>query len=135
MRAHAIRWRIGLVSVACLSFQLAAVAEEPVSQPPSDAPGRDVRAAALDQAVKNARADLQERTKAPAEKIRTVSAEALLWLDTSMGCGTPTASYARIEVEGFQFVLEYDGKRFDYRSMKDGEPLLCQPKISTLPRD
>jgi hypothetical protein len=120
-----------LMAVACLVFQAAAAGgEEPASQPPGDAPARDARAAALERAVNNAKADLQQRTGAPAEKIRTVSADALLWLDTSMGCGSPTASYAQIEVEGFQVVLEYDGKKYDYRSMKDGEPTLCEPKVS-----
>jgi hypothetical protein len=124
--------RVGLVSVVCLASQSWTVAgEQPVSVPPGDAPAKDARAAALEQAVNNAKADLQQRTSAPADKIRTISADALLWLDTSMGCGSPTASHAQIEVEGFKVVLEYDGKKYDYRSMKDGEPTLCEPKVST----
>jgi hypothetical protein len=84
------------------------------------------RQAALENAVSRARADLAQRTHGSPDKIRTVSAEAVQWRDTSMGCGSPTASYAQIEVDGFQVILEYEGRRYDYRARPDGEFVLCE---------
>lgn len=133
LKTHGLRVALGF-GLTCAAWfgsqQFLVVAAEPSDQAAKTIPAND-RAAALDRAVKLAQADLQQRTQAPADKIRTISADSLLWLDTSMGCGSPTASYAQIEVEGFQVVLEYAGKRYDYRSFKDGAPVLCEQKIST----
>jgi len=132
-RTRGLRMVLGLavISAACCgSQQFLVVAAEPPDQAARIPPDKE-RAAALERAVELARTDLEHRAKAPADKILTISADSLLWLDTSLGCGSPTASYAQIEVEGFQIVLEYAGKRYDYRSRTDGEPVLCEQKIST----
>jgi hypothetical protein len=133
LKARGLRMTLGLglLSAACFSSQqFVIVAAEPSDPAANIAPGEE-RAAARDRAVKLAQTDLQQRAKAPADKIVVISADSLLWLDTSMGCGSPTASYAQIEREGFQVVLEYEGKRYDYRSFMDGAPVLCEQKVST----
>ena len=58
--------------------------------------------------------------------IKTISTAAVVWRDTSMGCGKPTESYAQIDVEGYEVVLEYAGRHFDYRVRKDGSFVLCE---------
>ena len=88
------------------------------------------RKAALDTAVARVKADLAQRTKGSPDTIRTVSADAVQWRDTSMGCGSPNASYAQIEVDGFQIVLEYDDQRYDYRARQDGEFVLCEAGLA-----
>ncbi len=82
--------------------------------------------------VERLKADVARRTSktasapASASDIRTVSAAAVVWRDTSMGCGKPNESHAQIDVEGYEIVLEHTGQRFDYRVRKDGTFVLCE---------
>lgn len=105
--------------------RLAAVASLLAACIAAAAPGEEALAT-LDAAVTRAKASLSQVVGAPADKIKTVSADSLVWRDTSMGCGSPTESHAQIDVEGFQVVLEFAGKRYDYRARKGGEIMLCQ---------
>lgn len=101
---------------------------------PQVVPPAAERSAQLENAVKRARAELERRMHAPADEIRTISAQGILWLDASMGCGSPTESYAQVEAAGFQVVLEYSGKQYDFRFLEDGEPVLCDPGVLRSPR-
>ncbi len=75
------------------------------------------------------RASATARTPASASDIRTVSAAVVVWRDTSMGCGKPNESYAQIDVEGYEIVLEHAGQRFDYRVRRDGTFVLCEQGV------
>lgn len=80
--------------------------------------------------VEKLKADLVKRKSATApaspSDVRTVSAAAVVWRDTSMGCGKPNEFHAQIDVEGYEIVLEHAGQRFDYRVRKDGMIVLCE---------
>lgn len=81
---------------------------------------------ALESMLERIKADLANRKSAAPAEIRTVSAAAVVWRDTSMGCGKPNESHAQIDVEGYEIVLEHGGARYDYRARKDGTFVLCE---------
>jgi hypothetical protein len=76
--------------------------------------------------IDSLRADLARRHGVPASDVRMVSVAAVVWRDTSMGCGKPNESRAQTDVEGYEVVLEHAGQRFDYRVRKDGTFVLCE---------
>lgn len=78
--------------------------------------------------------DLAGRLGVQAGDIRIVSAEAVSWGDTSLGCPQPGMRYAQVVTDGTQIVLEHDGDRYDYHSGGDRTPFLCeQPSAPTSP--
>jgi hypothetical protein len=86
--------------------------------------------ASLEAMVERLKADLAKQHTARVEDISVVSAQAVVWRDTSLGCGKPTESYAQVEVEGFHIVLIHEGQRFDYRARRDGQFMLCPPGLA-----
>lgn len=83
----------------------------------------------MEAAAQRARTELAARLAIDDKSIKTISAEALVWRDASMGCGKPNESYAQIEVSGYRIVLEYNGQRFDYRVREDGVFVLCDAAL------
>lgn len=55
-----------------------------------------------------------------------VSAEAVTWPDSSLGCPTPGVSYTQAQVDGMRVVVSVDGKRYDYRFGSGAKPKLCE---------
>lgn len=55
-----------------------------------------------------------------------VSAEAVTWPDSSLGCPSPGVMYTQALVEGLRVMVEAGGKRFDYRLGSAGQLKLCE---------
>lgn len=55
-----------------------------------------------------------------------VSAEAITWPDSSLGCPSPGVMYTQALVDGMRVVVEAGGARYDYRFGSDDKPKLCQ---------
>lgn len=54
-----------------------------------------------------------------------VSAEAVTWRNSSLGCPKPGAMYTQALVEGMRVVVSVDAKTYDYRFGADDVPVLC----------
>lgn len=82
---------------------------------------------ALSGQVDSAVADLADRLGVPADEITVVSAEAVTWGDTSLGCPQPGMRYAQVVTDGTKVVLEHDGTRYAYHSGGERRtPFLCE---------
>lgn len=55
-----------------------------------------------------------------------VSAEAVTWPSSALGCPAPGRSYAQAIVEGMRIVVEVDGTTYDYRFGRSDTPMLCE---------
>jgi len=89
---------------------------------PLAAPGLSTEA---DIAVRAAIADLAAKRKVASDKIQVVSAEAVDWPDTSMGCPQPGMFYAQVIVQGFRIVLSIDGQQVTYHTDRQGHVGTC----------
>ena len=97
--------------------------------PPADIPEPIVSAV---------RQDLAQRSGATLDSIRLVSARAMRWNDGSMGCPQPGQSYMQVILDGFQVILEAQGRSYDYRTDTRGGLVLCEnppPNPGGQPRD
>jgi len=56
-----------------------------------------------------------------------VSAEAVEWPDSSLGCPQPDMMYLQVITPGYQVVFEVDGKQYDMRATKAGGVMVCEP--------
>lgn len=69
--------------------------------------------------------DLAVRLGVSASAITVVKSEAMTWSDGSLGCPQPGMSYTQAIVDGFQVILSYEDRLFDYHADAEGEPFLC----------
>ena len=84
------------------------------------------------------RSDVAARSGLAADAIRLVSARAMRWNDGSMGCPQPGQSYMQVILDGFQVILEAQGRSYDYRTDTRGGLVLCEnppPNPGGQPRD
>lgn len=77
-------------------------------------------------AVALARADLGARSGQPPASIPVITAEAVTWPDTSLGCPAPDQGYLQVLTPGYRVVLDVFGERFDYRLDTGGGLVLCR---------
>ena len=54
-----------------------------------------------------------------------VSAEAVTFSDSSLGCATPGQSYTQALVDGMRVLVTAGGETYDYRFGTGDDPLLC----------
>ncbi len=94
--------------------------EELPSEPPTGVvePG-------LDPLIGQAKADLADRLGIPVDDIETVSAEAVVWPDGSLGCPQPGMEYTQVLVDGAKIVLYAQDKTWEYHSGGTRAPFLC----------
>lgn len=76
--------------------------------------------------VDQATGDLADRLDVEPASITVVSAEAVSWGDTSLGCPQPGMRYAQVVTDGTKIVLEHDGTEYAYHSGGDRSPFLCE---------
>jgi len=76
----------------------------------------------VDQAVR----DLAGRLDVDEDAVTVVSADAVSWGDTSLGCPQPGMRYAQVVTDGTRIVLEHDGATYAYHSGGDRSPFLCE---------
>jgi hypothetical protein len=74
-----------------------------------------------------AQSDLSERIRAPVNEISVISADAVTWPDTSLGCPHPERRYAQGPQAGARIVLEIGDTRYRYHTGgRTTKPFLCQ---------
>jgi hypothetical protein len=84
------------------------------------------------------RSDLAARSGVAAGDIRVVSARAMRWNDSSLGCPQPGQFYLQVIVDGYRVILEAQGREYDYRTNARGRITLCEqpsPDPGGRPRD
>lgn len=59
------------------------------------------------------------------ESPELLSAEAVTFSDSSLGCPTPGQSYTQALVDGMRVVVTAGGETYDYRFGTGDDPLLC----------
>lgn len=90
-------------------------------------------ASGLEGAVQGARADAVKITGLPAASIELVSAEAVTWPDSSLGCPQPGMGYTMALVPGYRVKLRAGGNLLDYHASARGALVLCPASRSTEP--
>ena len=70
--------------------------------------------------------DLTERLGVDASAVTLVSAEQVMWRDSSLGCPLPDFSYLQVLTDGARVILEVDGTEYRYHSGRDKIPFLCE---------
>ncbi len=91
----------------------------------------DAQAEPLARLIQRAIADLVQTTSAAADEITVVNSEEVEWSDTSLGCPQPDGMYAQMITPGYLFILERDGKTYEYHSGTDPEGPLVQCNLET----
>lgn len=93
-----------------------------VTSPPSDEtlttthPNGDVQFAI---------SDLAKRVGKDQSEIAVVSVEEVEWPDTSVGCPDPNKAYAQMIVNGYDIVLQVDGREYHYHGAGGEDPFYC----------
>jgi hypothetical protein len=72
-------------------------------------------------------ADAASRAGVPVSEVTLVSAEAVTWPDGGLGCPLPGMVYPQVVVDGYQVIVEADGRTYDYRGSSVGKFRLCTP--------
>jgi len=80
--------------------------------------------------VDAATADLSARLGVEPGSIAVVSAKAMTWPDSSLGCPKPGMQYLQVLVDGALVELQAGGEIYSYRSGDDGKPALCEKGLS-----
>lgn len=75
--------------------------------------------------VQFAISDLAERVGSDQSEISVVSVEEVEWPDTSLGCPDPKKAYAQMLVNGYDIILEVDGKEYHYHGAAGEDPFYC----------
>ena len=81
-----------------------------------------------DQQIERARARLVEEVDGiSADEITLVTAEAVDWPDSSLGCPQPGMMYGQVITPGYKIVLEAGGVEYSFHTdaNPDGQLILC----------
>lgn len=100
-------------------------AEESVE--PTTAPQGTVDGA-LQSLIDVAISDLASRLSVASGDIDVVSAEVVVWPDSSLGCPQSGMSYLQVLSEGYQVVLARGGTTYSYHGGEGQGPFLCTKK-------
>lgn len=92
------------------------------TSPPSDEPSTTAHP---NDDVQFAISDLAERLGRDKSEISVVSVEEVEWPDTSLGCPDPNKAYAQMVVNGYDIILEVDGREYHYHGAAGEDPFYC----------
>ena len=76
--------------------------------------------------VLQAMEDLSKRTSIPAEEIKVVDVEIVVWPDASLGCPQPGMMYPQVQQDGMLIRLRAGGVVYEYHSGENRPPFLCE---------
>lgn len=91
----------------------------------------DIQLGAVDPALQSlaasAASDLAKRLGVDVSAIEVVTAEVVVWPDSSLGCPQPGMYYLQVLTDGFRVLLEHGGTIFSYHGGGGTyEPFLCE---------
>ena len=81
--------------------------------------------AVSEEMIATAKADAAQRTGKSEQEITVVSAERVMWSDSSMGCPAPGRMYAQVLTAGYRIVLKVGQEQLSYHAGSVGKPVLC----------
>jgi hypothetical protein len=87
----------------------------------------------LESLVEQAQKDMSGRLSIAGTDIRVVSAEEVVWPDSSLGCPQAGMAYAQILTPGYLVVLEYAGNQYEYHAGKGQEVFYCPNPTAPVP--
>jgi hypothetical protein len=95
--------------------------------------GSAPRSPDLAQQSQAALADAAQRTGMAATELKIASAEAVTWLDGSLGCPEADLMYTQALVPGYRIRIEAGGQSLDYHADARGQMVLCPPQRAVDP--
>jgi hypothetical protein len=76
--------------------------------------------------IEQAIADLSDRFGLDRSAIEVLEAEAVTWLDGSLGCPQPGMIYTQALAQGYRVLLGSQGHTFAYHAGPDAVPFYCE---------
>jgi hypothetical protein len=86
---------------------------------PSDLPAN------LQEVVNQAITELTKELFIPSDQIFLISAQSVVWSDSSLGCPQPDMNYLMVLTEGYRVVLAVDDEPYYYHANKRGYGIFC----------
>ena len=96
--------------------------KEPIDMTPissSDLPAN------LQDIVNQAISTLAEKLNIPSNEILLISAQAVVWSDSSLGCPQPNMNYLMVLTDGYRIVLAFDDEPYYYHANQRGYGIFC----------
>lgn len=87
---------------------------------PSDLPAN------LQDVVHQAISELAEELNVPSDEILLISAQSVVWSDSSLGCPQPDMNYLMVLTEGYRVVLAVDDEPHYYHANQRGYGIFCE---------
>lgn len=81
--------------------------------------------AALMELITAVARDLSRRTDLPLDELSFISAEAMTWPDTSLGCPDPDLLYAEVITEGYRVIMAGGQRLYVYHTDNNDNIVLC----------
>jgi hypothetical protein len=75
---------------------------------------------------------LAEQLDLPVRRVRIVDVQAVVWLDSSLGCPQPDQMYSQVLIPGYRIVVEAAGEQVIFHTDFD-RALPCSPEDERLP--
>jgi hypothetical protein len=79
----------------------------------------------LQEVVNQAISALAEKLSIDPEEIQVISAESVVWSDSSLGCPQPGMNYLMVLTDGYRVVLTVDEEPYYYHANQRGYGLFC----------
>lgn len=101
---------------------IAPIEKEPIDMTPispADLPAN------LQEVVNQAISALAEKLSIDPEEIQVISAESVVWSDSSLGCPQPGMNYLMVLTDGYRVVLTVDEEPYYYHANQRGYGLFC----------
>ena len=77
--------------------------------------------------------DLARRLGVKEQDLQVMTAQSVLWNDSSLGCPQPERAYLPAQAPGIRVVFQYAGKAYQYHGSERGDFVYCeQPAVSGL---
>lgn len=75
--------------------------------------------------------DLAGRLGVPRGNVAVAAVEEVVWPDASLGCPQPGMAYAQVLTPGYRFVLQAEGRSFQYHASQSHAVLCTESRIIT----
>jgi hypothetical protein len=83
--------------------------------------------------IKAAKEDLAQRLNMPVAQISLAEAKSVVWPDSSLGCPQPGLLYTQVLTDGYLFLLEAQGKTYEYHANRDTSIIYCENPSPPIP--
>jgi hypothetical protein len=77
------------------------------------------------EAIDRLRSEAARQTGVSLDSVRVLESEAVIWADSSLGCGGPDESALQVLTPGYRVVLEAQGRLLSYHGDRRGNFRLC----------